>query len=186
MVTGTDRTVTLENIIDTAPLGALDAVVDYEANAPTYPNGCHIAEVEIDPKTGALTLDRYTGVDDSGRVINHMIVDGQLHGGIAQGAGQVLMEDSIYDDDGQLISGSYMDYAMPRADNMPNFKLGFHPVPCRTNAIGVKGAGESGTIAALPTIMNAIVNALKSAGVSNANMIDMPATPEKIWRVLNR
>ena len=114
-----------------------------------------------------------------------MIVDGQLHGGIAQGAGQVLMEDSIYDNDGQLISGSYMDYAIPRADNMPYFKLGFHPVPCRTNAIGVKGAGESGTIAALPTIMNAIVNALKSAGVSNANMIDMPATPEKIWRALN-
>ena len=185
LVAGTDRTVTLEKIIDTAPPGALDTEVNYEADAPTYPNGCHIAEIEIDPKTGALTLDRYTGVDDSGRIINHMIVDGQLHGGIAQGAGQVLMEDLIYDDDGQLISGSYMDYAMPRADNMPNFKLDFHPVPCRTNAIGVKGAGESGTIAALPTIMNAIANALKSAGVSNANMIDMPATPEKIWRALN-
>ena len=184
LVVGTDKSVKLENIIDKAPNGALDTEVDYEAAAPTYPNGCHVAEIEIDPQTGAINLDRYTGVDDSGRVINHMIVDGQLHGGITQGAGQVLMEEAVYGDDGQLISGSFMDYAIPRADDMPSFKLDFHPVPCRTNAIGVKGAGESGTIAALPTIMNAITDALKSAGVANPNIVDMPATPETIWRAL--
>ena len=183
-VTGTDRTVTLENIIDMVPNEALETEVDYDAAAPTYPNGCHIAEVEIDPETGTLNLERYTGVDDSGYIINHMIVDGQLHGGIAQGAGQVMMENAIYSEDGQLLTGSYMDYAMPRADNMPSFALDFHPVPCRTNAIGVKGAGESGTIGAIPTVMNAIVDALKSAGVSSENMIDMPATPDKLWRVL--
>ena len=183
-VTGTDRTVTLENIIDMVPKEALETEVDYDAAAPTYPNGCHIAEVEIDPETGTLNLERYTGVDDSGHIINHMIVDGQLHGGIVQGAGQVMMENAIYSEDGQLLTGSYMDYAMPRADNMPSFALEFHPVPCRTNAIGVKGAGESGTIGAIPTVMNAIVDALKSAGVSSENMIDMPATPDKLWRVL--
>ena len=184
-VTGTDRTITLGNIIDMVPKETLETEVDYEAAAPTYPNGCHIAEVEIDPETGILTLERYAGIDDSGCVINHMIVDGQLHGGIVQGAGQVMMEDAIYNEDGQLLTGSFMDYAMPRADNMPFFALDFHPVPCRTNAIGVKGAGESGTIGSIPTVMNAIVDALRSAGVSSENMIDMPATPNALWRVLN-
>lgn len=184
-IAGTDQSVRFETLIDDAPKGALDAEVDYDAAAPTYPNGCHIAEVEIDPETGRVTLDRYTGVDDSGRVINHMIVDGQLHGGIVQGAGQVLMEHGYYGDDGQLIAGSFMDYAMPHADDMPSFTLDFHPVPCRSNAIGVKGAGESGTIGALPTVMNAIADALKSAGVTDENMVEMPATPEAVWRALN-
>ena len=183
-IAGTDQTVRFETLIDQSPKGALDAEVDYDAAAPTYPNGCHIAEVEIDPETGTVSLERYTGVDDSGRVINHMIVDGQLHGGIVQGAGQVLMEHGVYDDDGQLIAGSFMDYAMPHADDMPSFTLDFHPVPCRTNAIGVKGAGESGTIGALPAVMNAITDALASAGVTAENMVEMPATPEAVWRAL--
>jgi carbon-monoxide dehydrogenase large subunit len=181
-VAGTDRDVHIETIIAETPPEALDTSVDYDAAAPTYPNGCHIAEVEIDPATGKLTVERYSGIDDSGRIINHMIVDGQMHGGIAQGLGQVLMEHAIYGDDAQLLTGSYMDYAVPHADDIPDYALDFHPVPCRTNALGVKGAGESGTIAALPTLMNAVTDALASVG---APAVDMPATPEAIWKALN-
>ena len=183
-IAGTDQQLAFETLIAQSPTGALNTSVDYEAAAPTFPNGCHIAEVEIDPATGAMTLERYTGVDDSGRVINHMVVDGQLHGGIAQGAGQVMMEDGVYGDDGQLLTGSFMDYAMPRADTMPSFTLDFHPVHCTSNAIGVKGAGESGTIGSIPAVMNAVTDALKSAGVAPENMVEMPATPNALWCAL--
>jgi carbon-monoxide dehydrogenase large subunit len=183
-IAGTDQHLAFETLIAQSPTGALNTSVDYEAAAPTFPNGCHIAEVEIDPATGAMTLERYTGVDDSGRIINHMVVDGQLHGGIAQGAGQVMMEDGIYGDDGQLLAGSFMDYAMPRADTMPSFTLDFHPVHCTSNAIGVKGAGESGTIGSIPAVMNAVTDALKSVGVPPENMVEMPATPNALWRAL--
>lgn len=188
-VAGTDRAVTLQEVAtaaatsgwpDTLP-ATLAAAVDYEAAAPTYPNGCHICEVEIDPDTGQTTLCRYAAVDDVGRIVNQTIVDGQVHGAIVQGVGQVLTELCVYSDDGQLLTGSFMDYAMPRADDVPSFDLAYHPVPCTTNALGAKGAGESGTIGALPAVSNAVMNALRQVGVQN---FEMPATPERIWRAL--
>jgi len=189
LVAGTDRTVTLKEVA--AATTALDwpttlppklaANVDYEAAAPTYPNGCHICEVEIDPDTGQTTLCRYAAVDDVGRIVNQTIVDGQVHGAIVQGVGQVLTELCVYADDGQLLTGSFMDYAVPRADDLPSFDLAYHPVPCTTNALGAKGAGESGTIGALPAVSNAVMNALRQAG---ARDFEMPASPERIWRAL--
>jgi carbon-monoxide dehydrogenase large subunit len=146
----------------------------------TFPNGCHIAEVEIDPETGTLEIVRYSAVDDCGNVLDHTIVEGQVHGGLAQGLGQALREHGVYDSDsGQLISGSFMDYAMPRAEDMPPLADALHPVPARTNPLGVKGVGEAGTTASLAAIMNAIADAIPGgAGVS----IDMPATSDKLWR----
>jgi len=190
IVAGTDRAVSLQDVAAAPGAAAdwpdelprtLDTDLDYVADAPTYPNGCHICEVEIDPETGAVALTRYAGVDDVGRVINPMIVDGQMHGGVAQGAGQALGEHCVYDDDGQLLTGSFMDYALPRADDLPSFDFAYHPVPCRTNALGAKGAGESGTIGAIPAVANAIMDALRQAGVRR---FDMPATPARIWRLL--
>jgi carbon-monoxide dehydrogenase large subunit len=149
----------------------------------SWPNGCHIAEVEIDPQTGVTQILRYTTVDDVGNAINQMIVEGQIHGGIAQGTGQALHESCRYDDEsGQLISGSFMDYQMPRAADFPNFNIAIdQSVPCKTNMLGVKGCGESGTVAATPTIINAIVDALRPLGVEN---IAMPATPFAIWSAI--
>ena len=144
---------------------------------PTFPNGCHICEVEIDPETGTLEIVAYHIVDDVGRVINPMILDGQIHGGVAQGLGQALMENCVYDEDlGQLVTATFVDYAMPRADDMPALDITYNEIPCTTNPLGVKGAGEAGTIGALPAIIGAISDAL---GILH---IDMPATPEKIWR----
>jgi carbon-monoxide dehydrogenase large subunit len=146
---------------------------------PSYPNGCHIAEVEIDPSTGAVEIVSYVAVDDCGNVLDHTIVEAQIHGGVAQGLGQALTENTIYDADGQLVSGSFMDYAMPRADLMPGMKVEHHAVACRTNPLGVKGTGEAGTTAAPPAVMNAIVDALPAGA-----RLDMPATPERVWRAL--
>lgn len=189
LIVGTDRMVALHEVASTAAApewpeslpASLSAAIDYEAVAPTYPNGCHICEVEIDPETGQTTLCRYAAVDDVGKIINPTIVDGQVHGAIAQGVGQVLTELCVYADDGQLLTGSFMDYAMPRADDLPSFDLAYHSVPCRTNALGVKGAGESGTIGALPAVSNAVMNALRQVGVQS---FEMPASPERIWRAL--
>lgn len=189
LIAGTDRAVTLQEVSTAAAASgwpdslpaSLSAAVDYVSAAPTYPNGCHICEVEIDTETGQTTLCRYAAVDDVGRVINPTIVDGQVHGAIVQGAGQVLTELCVYGDDGQLLTGSFMDYALPRADDMPSFDLAYHPVPCRTNALGVKGAGESGTIGALPAVSNAVMNALRQVGVQS---FEMPASPERVWRAL--
>ena len=143
----------------------------------TFPNGCHIAEVEIDPDTGTVDLLTYTAVDDCGTVLDPVLVEGQVQAGIAQGVGQALCEDAVYDrESGQLLAGSFMDYALPRADMLPNFTAVAHPVPCTTNPLGVKGTGEAGTTGALAAVMNAIADALPGTS------IDMPATPEKIWR----
>jgi carbon-monoxide dehydrogenase large subunit len=144
---------------------------------PTFPNGCHICEVEIDPETGTIAIQRYVIVDDVGRVINPLIVDGQIHGGVAQGLGQALLEHCIYDpESGQLMTATFADYAMPRADDMPDLEISYNEVLCVTNPLGAKGAGEAGTIGALPAIIGAICDGL------NVAHIDMPATPEKIWR----
>ncbi len=148
----------------------------------TYPNGCHIAEVEVDADTGAVDVLAYTTVDDVGNVIDRASVEGQVHGGVMQGVGQVLGEHAIHDHDtGQLLTGSFMDYAMPRADWMRGIRCGEHPVPTKTNALGAKGVGESGTSGALPATMNAILAALRPAGVTE---LDMPATPDRVWRAL--
>ena len=147
----------------------------------TYPNGCHISEVEVDIETGEVALVCYAAVDDVGHMINPLLVEGQLHGGIAQGVGQALMENIAYDASGQLVSGSFMDYAMPRADNFCTFVLGENEVPTKTNPLGVKGAGESGTVGALSSVMNAVNNALAQVG---APYVQMPATPEKVWRAM--
>ena len=141
----------------------------------SFPAGSHIAEVEIDPETGEVKLDKYTAVDDFGTIVNPTIVEGQVHGGIAQGIGQALTENAEYDSTGQLITASYMDYTMPRADNFPEFQLGFTCTKATTNPLGVKGCGEAGAIAAPPTVMNAVINAL------DGQEIQMPATAEKVW-----
>ncbi len=147
----------------------------------TFPSGCHVAEVEIDPDTGAIALVRYTAVDDYGRLINPMLTEGQVQGGVTQGIGQALLERTVYDRDGQLLSGSLMDYALPRADDLSNFDIQLVERPTGANPLGVKGSGQAGCIAAPQTVMAAILDALRPAGVA---AIDMPATPERIWRAL--
>ncbi|NKB44293.1 MAG: molybdopterin-dependent oxidoreductase [Alphaproteobacteria bacterium] len=179
-VTGTDRTITLHELAHHAN-GQLNIAVTEKADGPTYPNGSHICEVEIDPDTGVTTLVRYVLVDDVGTVINPMIVKGQLQGGIVQGAGQVLMEEIVFDADGQLITGSLLDYTMPRADDMPLFDIETHPVPTNLNPLGVKGSGEAGTVGALPVIVIAALDALRPLGVKH---IDMPLTSERVWRAI--
>ncbi|MCB2009639.1 MAG: xanthine dehydrogenase family protein molybdopterin-binding subunit, partial [Geminicoccaceae bacterium] len=143
-------------------------------------NGCHIAEVEIDPATGVTEVVNYQIVDDFGVVVNPLLVEGQVHGGVVQGIGQALMEHVVYDPSGQLLSGSFMDYTMPRADTMPSFKFETYEVPCKNNAMGVKGCGEAGSVGSCAAIINAIVDAL---GVDH---IDMPATPMKVWEVASK
>jgi carbon-monoxide dehydrogenase large subunit len=191
-VAGTDRNVDIFDLaekakaMDNLPEGvpsSLDSEEDFTSPEQTYPNGCHICEVEIEPETGVIDVLNYIAVDDCGTVVNPMIVHGQVHGGVAQGLGQVLGEHAIYDSDGQLLAGSFMDYMMPRADDMPDMKLGFHSVPCTTNPIGAKGAGEAGTTGALAASMNAIIDALSVRGITE---FDMPATPPRIWAALNK
>jgi carbon-monoxide dehydrogenase large subunit len=147
----------------------------------TFPNGCHVAEVEIDPDTGAVSIVGYTGVNDFGTVVNPMIVAGQLHGGVAQGIGQALMEEISYDSSGQPITGSFMDYAMPRAEDIPAMTVGDHPSPAKSNPLGTKGCGEAGCAGSLSTIVNAVIDALTEFGVAH---IDMPLTPERVWRAI--
>ena len=190
-IKGTDREVTL---LDLAGLMAdpaarpdgleagLDVALVAEAPPSAFPNGCHIAEVEIDPETGAVSLERYIALDDFGTLVNPMLAEGQVHGGVVQGIGQALLERTVYDESGQLLTGSFMDYALPRADDLPGIEVGFHPVPATSNPLGVKGCGEAGVTGALPAVMNAVSDALASAG---AKPVDMPATPERIWRALN-
>ncbi len=155
----------------------------YTSGGPTFPNGCHVVEVEVDPETGFSRIDKYTVIDDFGVVLNPMIVEGQIHGGIAQGIGQALLEDTIYDETGQLVTGSFMDYTMPRADNVPSIDISMNSFPCKTNPLGVKGAGEAGTTGATGAVINAIMNALSPLGVSH---IEMPATPQRIWESINK
>jgi carbon-monoxide dehydrogenase large subunit len=190
-VVGTDRSVTLFDLAARAKemkkRGEIPEDLDTKTNAETpltFPNGCHIAEVEIDPKTGEMALVAYAAVDDCGRPLNTMIVEGQTHGSIAQGLGQAMLENAIYDSSGgQLVTGSFMDYAMPRASDMPAFKDAIHSVPATTNPLGVKGAGEAGTTAAIAAVMNAIADAIPGGAGAH---VDMPATPEKLWQACQK
>ena len=162
----------------------LDTTHHRVPSAQTFPNGCHIVEVEIDPETGAVAIERYTVVDDFGRTINPLLLEGQVHGGIAQGIGQALLEHAVYDpDSGQLLAGSFMDYAMPRADDLPAYAFSTHNVPSTSNPLGVKGAGEAGAVGAPPAVVNAIVDALnRRVGLRH---IDMPVSPRRVWELLN-
>ncbi|MBI1776178.1 MAG: xanthine dehydrogenase family protein molybdopterin-binding subunit [Proteobacteria bacterium] len=192
VISGTDRSMSVFEAAAAAkdakkrPPGmdpGLDAANTFTPPASTYPNGCHIAEVEVDPLTGIVSVDRYTIVDDFGTVLNPMLVQGQVHGGIAQGLGQALLEGCTYDaESGQLLTGSFMDYCMPRATNIPPISFDMHPVKCRTNPLGLKGCGEAGAIGAPPTVINALIDALQPHGVKH---IDMPATPQKVWAAIN-
>ncbi|MGG5822280.1 xanthine dehydrogenase family protein molybdopterin-binding subunit [Falsiroseomonas sp. HW251] len=191
-VAGTDKTKTLTDISLAAyvphnyPIEEIEPGLDetafYDPKNFTYPGGCHIAEVEIDPETGKVSMVNFTAVDDVGRVINPMIVEGQVQGGVAQGIGQALLESAIYDADGQLISGSMMDYTMPRADDLAPISVATHTTLCTHNPLGVKGCGEVGAIGSPPAVINAVVDALKDHGVRH---IEMPATPAKIWNIIN-
>jgi carbon-monoxide dehydrogenase large subunit len=189
VIAGTDRSISVldlartlrERNVKLPPEAPQSLDVHHISNGPgaaTFPNGCHVAEVEVDPETGVVEVVKYTCVNDFGIVVNPLIVAGQLHGGVVQGMGQALMEMTVYDSDGQLLTGSFMDYAMPRAADMPPLKDALHPVPATTNALGVKGVGEAGTTAAIGTVMNAIANAIP--GDAGAR-IEMPATPAKVW-----
>ncbi len=159
----------------------LDETAYYDPLNFTFPGGCHICEVEIDPETGAVSVEKFTAVDDVGRVINPMVVEGQVYGGVAQGIGQALLEGCSYDSDGQLLTGSYMDYCMPRADNLPNFEVGNAVTLCPHNSLGVKGCGEVGAIGAPPAVINAIVDALSPLGVTD---MPMPATSRNVWAAI--
>jgi carbon-monoxide dehydrogenase large subunit len=187
----TNRTLTMQEVAraaaDPAKLpndmeGGLAATSVYRADVENYPNGCHVCEVEIDRDTGAVEIARYTVVDDVGTVLNSMLLHGQIHGGVAQGIGQIMMENISRDSSGQPVSGSFMDYAMPRASDFGEIDVESHPVPTRTNPLGVKGAGEAGCVGALPAVANALVDALSEFGVRH---IEMPATPERVWRAMN-
>ena len=190
-VVGTDRAVSLQDVAQAAyvpsrlPQGletGLYEVASFSPEIPNFPNGCHVCEVEIDPETGATRVLRYVVVDDVGTVINQLTLEGQIHGGVAQGIGQAFTEHLVYDpQSGQLLTGSLMDYGLPRADEVCSFEMDENPVPTKTNPLGVKGAGEAGNVGALAAIMNAVVDALSPLGITH---LDMPATPEKVWRAL--
>ncbi len=160
---------------------SLDVKHVSEGAPAAYPNGCHICEVEVDPDTGNIDIVKYTAVNDFGTIINPMLVDGQTHGGVAQGIGQTLLEQVVYDEQGQLLSGSYMDYAIPRAIHSPDFDVHSHPVPAKTNPLGVKGCGEAGCAGSMTSIMNAVVDALSAYGIKH---IDMPASPQRVWQAI--
>jgi carbon-monoxide dehydrogenase large subunit len=191
-IVGTDRRIDLFAVASAArdpaklPKGmapGLDTTNTRTPTANTFPNGCHIVEVEIDPDSGVVAIDRYTVVDDFGAVINPLLLEGQVHGGVVQGIGQALHEHTVYDESGQLLSGSFLDYTMPRADNLPFFSFSTHNVPCTANPLGIKGAGEAGAVGAPPAVINAIVDALnRKAGIRH---IDMPATPRRVWEALH-
>jgi len=191
-VTGTDKAVDLAQVARDAfvpaklPKGIEPGLYEtgtFDGGLRTYPNGCHISEVEIDPATGDATLVRYAAVDDVGHMINPLLVEGQLHGGVAMGVGQALMENMVYDSSGQVVSGSFMDYCMPRAEDFCDFVLGENEVPTKLNPLGVKGAGESGTVGALASLMSAVNDAMAHIG---AGYVQMPATPEKVWQAIEK
>ncbi len=161
----------------------LEASGTFAAEPSNFPNGCHVCEVEIDPETGVVTLARYAAVDDVGKVMNALLCEGQIHGGVAQGVGQALMESIVFDGDGQLVTGSFQDYAMPRADDFPDLISELTEVPSTTNPLGVKGAGEAGATGAPPAIVGAILDALRPLGIDH---IDMPATPNRIWQAIQQ
>jgi len=154
----------------------------YTAKVENFPNGCHVCELEIDEETGVVDILRYSVVDDVGTVMNPLLLEGQVSGGIVQGIGQVLMEDIRFDpSSGQLLTGSFMDYAMPRAEDIPDMAVGDHPSPAKSNPLGTKGCGEAGCAGSLATIDNAVIDALSDYGIKH---IDMPLTPERVWRAI--
>jgi carbon-monoxide dehydrogenase large subunit len=190
-IAGTDRGInimelaekvrTLTDLPEQLPK-SLDAQLSEDTPPSAFPNGCHVAEIEIEPDTGVVEVVRYVVVDDFGTLINPMLVEGQVHGGVVQGLGQALMENALYDGEGQLIAGSYMDYAVPRAADVPDFIFDSHPVPATSNPLGAKGCGEAGTTGSLSAVMNAVVDALnRQTGITH---LDMPATPERVWSAL--
>nr|MBC8241685.1 molybdopterin-dependent oxidoreductase [Alphaproteobacteria bacterium] len=189
-VAGTDRSLSLAEIAAIAfepallPAGmdsGLQGFATFKASAPTFPNACHVAEVEIDPETGVIRILRYVAVDDVGTVMNPALLKGQLHGGIVQGAGQILGEQALWDDTGQVLTGSFMDYTMPRADDVPCFEIETNSVPSPRNPLGIKGAGEAGTVGAVACLTSAILDALAPLGIRE---LEMPATSERIWRAI--
>jgi len=190
-VTGTDRMILILDLAARLRLtatpedlsGGLDSVAKFVSPQMSFPNGCHICEVEIDPETGVVAIVAYTAVDDVGNLLNRTIVEGQIHGGVAQGMGQVLGEQVIYGHDGQLLTASFMDYFMPRAGHMPQMSVHHHIVPCTTNPIGAKGAGESGVAGSLPSTINAVFSALACRGISD---LDLPMTSQRVWLALQR
>ncbi len=183
VVVGTDRRIDYAAIARaTKAVEERQGYGEFRQQEATYPNGTHVCEVEIDPETGATEIVRYTIVDDFGATVNPLLLAGQVHGGAVQGIGQALMENVVYSDDGQLLTATFMDYAMPRADDMPSFHFETRNVPSTTNALGIKGAGEAGTIGATPATMNAVADALhRGFGIDH---IDMPATPQRVWRAI--
>jgi carbon-monoxide dehydrogenase large subunit len=191
VIAGTDRSIAIMEMADKLraglklPEGAPSTLdvrhVSDGPGASTYPNGCHVCEIELDPDTGVIEVVKYTSVNDFGTVINPLIVEGQLHGGVIQGIGQALMEMTAYDDDGQLLTGSFMDYALPRASDSPEVAVVNHPVPATTNVLGVKGCGEAGCAGSLTSVMNAIADALSEFGIKH---LDMPATPYRVWHAI--
>jgi len=190
-IVGTDRGIDIIALAETQrkkaaagqPAITLDAAEVANIDRHTFPNGCHMAEIEVDPETGIVEIIRYLVCDDFGKTVNPLIVRGQVHGGVAQGFGQAVMESTAYDaSSGQLVSGSFMDYALPRADDLPDIEVELLEVPCAGNPLGVKGAGEAGAVGSPPAVINAIIDALSVDGVTH---IDMPATPEKVWRAIS-
>ena len=193
VIAGTDRAISVMELAQTLRDGGAKLPADAPQSldvthisdgpgAATFPNGCHIAEVEVDPETGVVEFMKYVCVNDFGTVVNPLIVAGQLHGGVVQGVGQALMEMTVYDSDGQLLTGSFMDYAMPRAADVPPFVLAEHPVPTKTNPLGAKGCGEAGCAGSLTSVMNAVLDALSDRGIRH---LDMPLTPFRIWQALH-
>ena len=189
-IAGTDRSVSLDEVVRIAfnpalrpsgEEGGLSASATFTPSGPTFPTGCHACEVEIDPETGVVEMQRYCVVEDVGTVLNPMLLRGQLQGGIVQGFGQIVLERFVHDETGQPLTGSFMDYAMPRADEVPFAEIALRPVPTTLNPLGAKGAGEAGTVGGMPCVMSAILDALGSIGVGD---FEMPATPERIWKAI--
>jgi len=189
-VAGTDKTITIMDLAKRLrdsgglPEGIPDSLDDkavHDSSPSSFPNGCHVCEVEVEPETGVIEIVKYLVVDDFGVVINPLVVEGQVHGGIMQGVGQILVERTIYDHDGQLVTGSYMDYCMPRADDICDIEFSTRNIPCVTNPLGVKGCGEAGNGGSMPAVMNAILHALEDKGITE---LDAPATPHRVWEAL--
>jgi len=190
VIAGTDRSIGVMELAERLRAGlrlpdgmpaTLDVTHVTEAIPGAFPNGCHIAEVEVDPETGAAQVVKYSAVNDLGTVLNPLLVEGQMHGGIVQGLGQVLLEQAVYDADGQLVTGSFMDYAMPRAHDAPMIAVAHHPVPTQSNPLGAKGCGEAGTSGGLPAVANAVIDALSAYGIRH---LEMPMTPARIWQAI--
>jgi carbon-monoxide dehydrogenase large subunit len=192
LIGGTDRYIGIMELAETLRGGikmpedlpdSLDVQLIAKDLPSAFPNGCHIAEVEVDPETGAVSVAKYTMVNDFGVIVNPLLVAGQAHGGVVQGIGQALMERVVFDEDGQFLTGSFTDYALPRASDAVWFRVDSHPVPAKTNPLGAKGCGEAGCAGSLPAVMNAVVDALSEYGIRN---IDMPATPFRVWQAIRQ